>query len=168
VRQEAFLNFDHRLLSDGLHLSLPRQATVIEILETVDPTADLIALCSSIHDQGYTIALDDFFDSPQFEPLTRLAQLIKLDMRLTGKREQERLLRTYRPRGIALGREGGDLREIRLGARSEIQSIEQALMIVGTEDIRRWAELPPCRCWRRTSRVSWQSSPSCGRGSASA
>jgi c-di-GMP-related signal transduction protein len=212
--KKAFLNFNHRLLSDGLHLSLPRQATVIEILETVEPTADLIALCSCIHEQGYTIALDDFVDSPQFEPLTRLAQLIKVDMRLTGKREQERLLRTYRPRGIALLAEKvetyeeyewalaagydyfqgyffarpsviqshevpasklnclrllselqkPDLDFKRLEAlirgdvaltykllryvnsalfarRSEIQSIEHALMIVGTEDIRRWAAL---------------------------
>ena len=36
--KKAFLNFNHRLLSDGLHLSLPRKATVIEILETVEPT----------------------------------------------------------------------------------------------------------------------------------
>src|SRR5579872_783865 len=50
--KKAFLNFDHRLLSDGMHLSLPRQAIVIEILESVEPTADLIALCRSIHNQG--------------------------------------------------------------------------------------------------------------------
>src|SRR5580704_17236792 len=54
--KKAFLNFDHRLLCDGMHLSLPRQAIVIEILETVQPTADLIALCRSISDQGYSIA----------------------------------------------------------------------------------------------------------------
>jgi c-di-GMP phosphodiesterase len=50
--KKAFLNFDHRLLSDGIHLSLPRQAIVIEILESVVPTPDLIALCRSIHEQG--------------------------------------------------------------------------------------------------------------------
>jgi len=100
--KKAFLNFNHSLLSDGLYLSLPRQATVIEILETVEPTADLIALCRGIHEQGYSIALDDFVASPKFEPLTHLAQLIKVDVQVTSKPEQERLLRTYRPRGIAL------------------------------------------------------------------
>lgn len=100
--KKAFLNFDHSLLSDGLHLSLPRQSTVIEILETVDPTADLLALCQSIREQGYTIALDDFVSSPQFEPLTHLAHLIKVDLRITSKDEQERLLRRYQPRGIAM------------------------------------------------------------------
>jgi c-di-GMP-related signal transduction protein len=100
--KKAFLNFDHRLLSDGMHMSLPRQAIVIEILETVQPTADLIALCQSIHEQGYSIALDDFVSQPQFEPLTRIAKLIKVDLRATSKEEQERLLRTYQPRGLMM------------------------------------------------------------------
>ncbi len=99
---KAFLNFDHRLLSDRMHLSLPRQAIVIEILESVEPTADLIALCRSIHNQGYAIALDDFVSQPEFEPLTHIAKLIKVDLRATAKEEQERLLRTYQPRGIAM------------------------------------------------------------------
>jgi len=100
--KKAFLNFNHRLLSDEIYLSLPRQATVIEILESVEPSADLLALCRRIHDEGYTIALDDFVDGPQFEALTRLVQLIKVDVRVTSRREQERLLRTYQPRRIAL------------------------------------------------------------------
>jgi c-di-GMP-related signal transduction protein len=100
--KKAFLNFDHRLLSDGAHLSLPRQAIVIEILETVEPTADLIALCQSISDQGYSIALDDFVSGPKIEPLTHLAKLIKVDLRTTSRDEQERLIRTYQPRGITM------------------------------------------------------------------
>jgi c-di-GMP-related signal transduction protein len=100
--KKAFVNFNENLLRDGSHLSLPRDTTVIEILESVEPTADLIALCRGIQEQGYAIALDDFVSSPKFEPLTELAQFIKVDMRLTDKAEQERLLRTYKPRGIAL------------------------------------------------------------------
>lgn len=100
--KKAFVNFNERLLREGAYQNLPREETVIEILESVEPTADLIGLCRAIRAEGYTIALDDFVASPQFEPLTRLAQLIKVDLRTTGRGEQERLLRTYRPRGIAL------------------------------------------------------------------
>ena len=100
--KKAFLNFDHRLLSAGMHLSLPREVVVIEILETVVPTAELIALCRRIHAQGYAMALDDFVSQPEFEPLTRIAGLIKVDLRLTSKEEQKRLLLTYRPRGIRM------------------------------------------------------------------
>jgi c-di-GMP-related signal transduction protein len=100
--KKAFLNFDHRLLSDGMHLSMPREAIVIEILESVDPTADLIALCRSIDEQGYSIALDDFVSQPRLEPLTHIAKLIKVDLRRTAKEEQERLLKVYQPRGITM------------------------------------------------------------------
>ncbi|MGA2116982.1 MAG: HDOD domain-containing protein [Bryobacteraceae bacterium] len=100
--KKGFVNFDQRLLSEGIYLSLPRQAAVIEILETVAPTADLIALCRAVRQQGYMIALDDFVSTPQIEPLTDLAQLIKVDIRSTSVPEQERLLHTYKPRGIQL------------------------------------------------------------------
>jgi c-di-GMP-related signal transduction protein len=100
--KKAFLNFDHRLLSAGMYLSLPREAIVIEILETVVPTAELIDLCQGIHAQGYSMALDDFVSQPEFEPLTHIARLIKVDLRLTSKEEQKRLLRAYQPRGIQM------------------------------------------------------------------
>ena len=100
--KKAFVNFNEHLLRDGIYQSLPRDATVIEILETVEPTADLLALCRGIREEGYTIALDDFVAGAKFEPLTQLAQLIKVDMRATAKPEQQRLIRTYQPRGIAL------------------------------------------------------------------
>lgn len=100
--KKAFLNFDHRLLRDGMHLALPRQQVVLEILETVDPTPDLIALCQSVREQGYSLALDDFVSQPEWEPLTGLAEVIKVDFQATPKEEQQRLLRTYQPRGIRM------------------------------------------------------------------
>jgi len=100
--KKAFLNFDRRLLFEGAYLSLPRNAIVIEILESVEPTPDLIELCRQIRQQGYLIALDDFVWSPGVEPLTDVANLIKVDVRTTSRPEQERLLQTYQTRGIAM------------------------------------------------------------------
>ena len=100
--KKAFVNFDDQLLIDGVHLNFPQPSIVIEILETVRPTADLIALCRSIDEQGYSIALDDFVAQPEFEPLTRIAKLIKVDVIATPKEEQERMLRMYLPRGITM------------------------------------------------------------------
>lgn len=100
--KRAFLNFDYQLLMGGLHSMLPRETVVLEILESVDPTQELITACQDLSEQGYTFALDDFVGLPSFEPLTQIAKLIKVDMRVTSKAEQERMLRTYRPRGIAM------------------------------------------------------------------
>jgi EAL and modified HD-GYP domain-containing signal transduction protein len=100
--KRAFVNFDHTHLMGGLHSMLPRETVVLEILETVEPSDELLAACQELNRQGYTFALDDFVGHPRFEPLTQIAKLIKVDMRSTPKEEQERLLESYRPRGIAM------------------------------------------------------------------
>jgi len=100
--KKAFINFDHRLLLANMHLSLPPGSLVIEILETVVPTKDLVALCQSIQQQGYCLALDDFTDEPDLAPLAGIANLIKVDMRLSSREQQEHLLRTYKPRGVLM------------------------------------------------------------------
>ena len=100
--KKAFVNFDQRLLRQQMHLTLPRESIVIEILETVTPTADLVAMCQSITRQGYSLALDDFTNEPAWEPLTRIAGVIKVDMRLSSREQQECMLRTYKPRGMVM------------------------------------------------------------------
>ncbi len=100
--KKAFVNFDDGLLHEQLYALLPRDSIVIEILETVKPTADLAALCLKILEQGYSIALDDFRDEPSWAPLTLAAQVIKVDLQLSSRAEQERMLRTYQPRGITM------------------------------------------------------------------
>ena len=100
--KKAFVNFDDRLLTDGMHLDLPPKLTVIEILETVKPTAELVTLCRRAREQGYTLALDDFAGGAELEPLTQVVQMIKVDRRTTPKTEQEGFLRKYRPRGIKM------------------------------------------------------------------
>jgi c-di-GMP-related signal transduction protein len=100
--KKAFVNFDHRLLLANAHLTLPRQSLVIEILETVVPTEDLVALCRSIQQQGYSLALDDFTDEPRLAPLAHIAGVIKVDLRLSSPEEQEDMVRTYKPRGVLM------------------------------------------------------------------
>jgi c-di-GMP-related signal transduction protein len=100
--KKAFVNFDQSLLASNIHLTLSRDSLVIEILETVDPTEEVVRLCRGIREQGYALALDDFVDAPQFEPLTHMARVIKVDARQSPRDEQERLLRAYQPRGILM------------------------------------------------------------------
>jgi c-di-GMP-related signal transduction protein len=68
----------------------------------VAPTAELLALCQSIQQQGYTLALDDFADSPDYAPFARMANVIKVDMRLSSREEQKRLLHTYKRPGVLM------------------------------------------------------------------
>ena len=100
--KKAFVNFDHDLLRTRIHLALPRESLVIEILETVEHSPELVTLCQSIRQQGYALALDDFADEPRLEPLTHVASVIKVDLRRSTREEQERMIRKYQPRGIRM------------------------------------------------------------------
>jgi len=97
--KRAFIEFDRSLLLGGLHLVLPPEILVVELLESVEPDADVLAACRELHEQGYACAVAA---DPQRDPLVRLATLVKVDLRTTSRRDQERLLRTYRALGIAL------------------------------------------------------------------
>lgn len=58
---KAFLNFTEGfLLRENISL-LPRNQLVIEVLETVKPTPAVVSAVKYLREQGYLIALDDFF-----------------------------------------------------------------------------------------------------------
>ena len=99
--RKAFVNFDKRLLTSTLHSILPREDIVIEVLESVEAGAEVVTACRGLREEGYTIALDDFVSRSETEPLTEFAQVIKVDVQATSAVEQERMLREYKPRGIA-------------------------------------------------------------------
>jgi c-di-GMP-related signal transduction protein len=109
--KKAFVNFDRTLLIGGFQAILPPDSLVVEILETVEPDSDVLEACGKLNEQGYSIALDDFADNPRSKPFTRFAKLIKVDVRSTPRPEQERLINTYRPRGISIVAEKVETRE---------------------------------------------------------
>lgn len=100
--KKGFVNFDRTSLMGGLHSILPPELIVIELLETIEPDEEVVAMCEQLRTQGYLLALDDFVNHPRFAPLTKIAHVIKIDFRVTPKSDQERLIETFRPRGIAM------------------------------------------------------------------
>ncbi|MBT8338446.1 MAG: HDOD domain-containing protein [Desulfatitalea sp.] len=85
--KKSFINFTQNLLLNKAPLLLPSGETVVEILENVDPTPELIAACREISSKGYTIALDDFVYKPELEPLIETADILKFDFRLSSPDE---------------------------------------------------------------------------------
>ena len=98
--KKGFINFGRGLLVDGWRPLLPKEGTVVELLETVEPDSDVILACQRLKEQGYTIALDDFVCHERFEPLTRFADILKVDVQSTPREEQLRILKQYQPQGI--------------------------------------------------------------------
>lgn len=79
----CFINFTEELLVKRIAYTFPKSQIVVEILEDVDPTEAVVDALKNLKKDGYTIALDDFVFARKFEPLIALADIIKIDVRLT-------------------------------------------------------------------------------------
>ncbi|MDD3816365.1 MAG: HDOD domain-containing protein [Desulfocapsaceae bacterium] len=75
----AFINFTEEMLLRGVPAMFPAHSIVVEILEDVEPTEEVIAACSTLVSKGYMLALDDFVYSSDHIPLLELAKIIKID-----------------------------------------------------------------------------------------
>ena len=90
--KRAFINFTQNLLEQQIPLMFPSETTVVEVLEDVKPEPELIASCRKIADNGYMMALDDFVFHADLAPLLDIADIIKVDFRLTPMDEIARLM----------------------------------------------------------------------------
>ncbi len=79
----CFINFTQDLLEKKLPESFSKESVVVEILEDVEPTPQVVQACQQLHNKGYTLALDDFVYDRKFIPLLQLADIVKIDFRLT-------------------------------------------------------------------------------------
>ena len=77
---KAFINLTESWILKDQCLALPKDSIVLEVLEDVPPTDQVIKALTRLHDQGYTIALDDFVFSDDKIPLLELADIVKLDV----------------------------------------------------------------------------------------
>ncbi len=80
----CFINFPYNSLIRRLPLTLPKHQVVIEVLETCQPTDELLEAIKELHGQGYLIALDDFVYSPDWERFIPYVHIIKLDIMAMG------------------------------------------------------------------------------------
>lgn len=98
----AFINCTSETLTEDLVRVLPPDKTVLEVLETTEPSPDLVAACRKLKTLGYRLALDDFVWAPKFIPLVELADYIKVDFISTGPTARWELLRRLKGYKVAL------------------------------------------------------------------
>jgi len=98
----AWINCTREMLTQGYLSLLPPSLTVAEVLEAVDADHEVVAACKQLKKAGYRIALDDFVPTPANEPLTRLADLIKVDFRSTPPETCGELSKRYKAMGIKM------------------------------------------------------------------
>jgi EAL and modified HD-GYP domain-containing signal transduction protein len=78
--ERVWINLSRDLIVERAWELLDPKAVVLEILETVEPDADVIAACADAKKRGYTLALDDFVWDEKWVPLLDLASMVKVDV----------------------------------------------------------------------------------------
>lgn len=97
--RRGFINVDSGFLLDDAVELLPPGQVVLELLEDVAVTAEIVARCESLRAAGFVFALDDLamLDDPRM-PMLPLASIVKLDLPQLGNESVARLVRELRQR----------------------------------------------------------------------
>lgn len=93
----SFINFPQELLEQNVALLFPSDEIVIEILEDIPPTDDIVRRCRELRDAGYRIALDDFVYDPSYNKLLEVADIVKIDFRALSISEIREMIKKIKP-----------------------------------------------------------------------
>ncbi|MBC8060326.1 MAG: HDOD domain-containing protein [Clostridiaceae bacterium] len=102
--KKAFINLSESLLKADFITALPPEHVVIEILETVEPTTEVIERCKELKNKGYILALDDFVFYPKYKKLLEIVDIIKVDFTITigaARKQVFRLIKNKRIKFLA-------------------------------------------------------------------
>ena len=100
--KKAFINFTEQNLLNRAPKLLPPENVVVEILENVHPTPEILEAVQELKEAGYKIALDDFVLMPGYEKLIDMADIIKVDFRITADPKERKKMRDVLPKHIHL------------------------------------------------------------------
>jgi c-di-GMP-related signal transduction protein len=95
--RRAFMNCTRDTLIGGLITLLPSHSTVVEILETVPVDDEVVNACQRLKEAGYLIALDDYVSNDPREPLAEMADILKVDLKLTTLEQRAALVKKHGP-----------------------------------------------------------------------
>lgn len=100
--QKAFINFTDTLIKDEIPNMFSKEQLVVELLEDIIPDQSLIENIQQLKAKGYTIALDDYIASYEYDVLVELADIIKVDFMGTSAYERARIASKFLSMGKRL------------------------------------------------------------------
>ncbi len=100
--KKAFINFTDEMLLKELPLLFPKALTVVEILEDIQVTPELVKSCERMAQKGYVLAMDDFLYKDEYIPLLEVARLVKFDIRAMTREQLHRHVLKVKPYDVKL------------------------------------------------------------------
>ena len=89
--KKVFINFTEELIKKEIATLLSSEQVVVEILENIEPTEEIVVACKKLKQKGYTLALDDFVFDEKYMNLIKLIDIIKVDFKITKGYERKKL-----------------------------------------------------------------------------
>ena len=100
----AFINITPNVLKQDIIDLLPKDKIVLEILETSKIDDSAVSIIKDFKNKGFRFALDDFVYGREWEPILRLSDYVKIDVKQYSKDEIKEILlflRHYRIKFLA-------------------------------------------------------------------
>lgn len=98
----AFINMEVSMLMSSFSMLLPPEKVVIEILETVQATPEVLERLAELKAAGYRFALDDYQYLPETESLLPFASYVKLDVLAHTEAELAKMVKAIRKHPVEL------------------------------------------------------------------
>jgi EAL and modified HD-GYP domain-containing signal transduction protein len=96
----GFVNFPYQSLINKVPTLFPKENLVVEVLESCEPTLELLESIKSIADAGYQIALDDFVPHKAWLPFLPYVSIIKIDVQQTPMDKAQRIIEKLENKNI--------------------------------------------------------------------
>lgn len=94
---KGFVNFGAAMLMGDAVELLPPGRFVLEVLEHVEVTPNLVSRCRILKEKGYALALDDYVGRDErYAPLLALADFVKVDLLTLNEAELVRVVDSLR------------------------------------------------------------------------
>jgi c-di-GMP-related signal transduction protein len=101
-QKKLFCNASRGVLTGVVPVLLPPEQTVVEVLESVVPPAEVLPGCRRLREEGFTLALDNVSTFAAVERYIELASFVKIDLRGVDQAELPRLVEQCRQFDVAL------------------------------------------------------------------
>jgi len=94
-KHKGFINMELEMLMDDSLNILPKEQVVIELLETLQVTPELVERCRLLKESGFTLALDDHEYSPVYSELYEIVEIVKVDLMLSPPARLEHMVKQF-------------------------------------------------------------------------
>jgi c-di-GMP-related signal transduction protein len=110
-KHQGYINLESELLMhDSLNI-LPKDRVVIELLESLELTPELVERCRALKENGFTLALDDHSYNPAYHELYQIVDIVKVDLVQSPIAELGPMIRELRRYPLTLLAEKVETRE---------------------------------------------------------